>query len=385
MDFTQFYIGRDIEIQYKVMSADKKEFLNWYGGIITGLGLTGVSKLSLNVTFSSTSDFDECTESFYTSSQDCLQQASKSYPFRFKDSAELRAFTPHTSEVSRLPVSHKDVEEKDLHLRLSRLEAILRSSSNQMYIYICSLLNNSLRKYMARVKKPVDRGNQLVQSTWSLSIDCSLSIFKNFMDYADETIGNRCPSRDDYTKVEHSDLTITFQTVRDFADFFGMSEVDKSKLLVVKRCDRQGKLLSFKGLGSLIHNEQPNFPMLFCLGGSASKWSDHCSFYFRDNCHKEQGGLHSAPFTRIRSQSQHEALLQRSDSTDILSCLTLVMKWHSINTGIICSAGMNESMIVGKLEVHIPYVTFNDMTTASIVNSSIVHSINGGDSSSSDW
>ncbi len=366
MDLKLLHLGVSIAVQYNVLISNSRGNLQWYEGIITGLSLSDNSETSITVKFNETSEFEVCTETFTMKSDQYLSQGRKRFPYKLVQ--ESGPTTPNTSDCAQdLLTETKEVKSGNLHSihkRLELIEDILSVSSNRLYINLCGVMNSSLRKYMNRVKKPSSTSPELVQSCWSTSMDCSFLEYKAFYEFLDVKLLERCSVQEFTTEDVHRGSAIQFKSTKDFSKFFGIRDSVYNKLLIVSRSDRQGRSLAFKALETYSSTDSAVHPRVFCLGGRTTVWSEESYFYYREHGHRTQAGVFSAPFTRINSYERYQEVLQLMDEP---TTSPISIKWKPTTTPSICTVGVSERLLMGKIEVELPYVEFNDMTVAAKV------------------
>lgn len=390
MDLSSLYIGKKVQVQFEVSSSSTGTFLEWYNGTIIQLACVNGSTATTSIRYTATDDFKACTESYILSSLSSLKQGNKTFPFRTSPT------TPNTSarDVGRrhsVTVEQSNEGEptlKDIVRRLSYVEHLLSQSQDKVYHNFAGILNCSLQKYIKRLRRPSSTIADLEGGIWTTAMDCSYSDYKSFTEFIrrqsniNVTIGNS--DAEDTSRMFHPTQTIEFPTFRDLTNLFNISKLMYEKIIAVKRVDRQGHIIGFKAVGTFLQPENTALPRIFCLGGNATQWTDCCKYFQREHGHITQVGVFSAPFLRVRSKTALETILEHLDST---RCSHFQFKWTPTTIGTICSVGIPDTVIMGKLVLTIPYNTFHDMTMATKVNDCLTPSNDGNetDSSSESW
>ena len=349
---------------------------------------------SITIRYNATNEFPQCSETYVISSPTTLTQGNKNFPYR---STTSKPEIPEQNEIQGSQAeSVRGIQSAPhsmtIEQRLHRLEKLLSESHNKVYHNFAGLLNSSLQRYMKRLRRPSSGGPDIQGDIWTTSMDCSYSDYKDFGHFIegqrniDVTFGesSSATATGDNTPGFHNTHTITFSTFKGLTVLFNISTSMYEKIMTVKRVDRKGKLLAFKAMGTLLQSTNIAHPRVFCLGGDASRWSDYCKFFQREHGHTTQGGVYTAPFVRIRSARALETTLEQFDNP---SSPQLQFKWVPTTTQTICSVGIPDTMIMGKLLLILPYSTFNSMTMATKVDDCIKqpHGGEDSDSSSTSW
>lgn len=358
-------------MQYSVQDHNNCTFLEWYQGVVVELSRARTGCITLTLHFQATDNFQPCSEEFTISSSAMLQQGRSTYPLRFKDSHETSnqhlqtSVNTETYSLAQSPSLHSSPNSvTQLQQRVLNLENLLIHSNNRVYTNLCALLSASFQKFSSRVSKPQATSSEMEASIWTVSMDCSLQDYKIFYHFASSskhTVQN-VPLKS--TRGPQCELVLELESFRHFTDFFGFLPGDFSTLLTVKRFNRQGALTSFKAVGTVIQHEQPRNPSLFCLGGNGTRWSDTVMFFHREHGHKDSSGILTAPFLRIQSSSEYDTIMGRCNSP---ACNASTITWEPLISGNIIATGGSDELVMGKITVSIPFVTFHDMTIANII------------------
>lgn len=374
MDNSDLYIGREVFVHYEVTDSENGIFLEWYKGKLTSVTLGMNDLLTVTLKYEASSSFAECSETYTVATFNELHQGKRVYPYRFSDEEEVKS--TGINEISQGPQTSSEIEE--IKKRLRSIEIVLGVSVHKVFHNFSNIVSRSLQKYIGRLKKP-SNGVDIVGASWDISMDCSLEDFTAFVKFLSTKLHTFNGNIMEENSVTNN-ATIEVQSFKEITQLFGITEMDSNKVLVVKRSDRKGSITSMKAIGTVIQNNEPSLPTLFCLGGDVTKWCDECLYFHRENNHKDQSGLYTAPFVRAQS---HDDLKRNLEKVERTQGNGIMFKWVPNKSSSLCSTGIPHTILMGRLVLRIPFVVFNNMTVAGKVNESIKRSSTGNDSESS--
>ena len=214
-----------------------------------------------------------------------------------------------------------------------------------------------------------------------ISMDCSLSDFLLFRSQLFSRFPMLGELQDLKSGTVPSSLTVPVATFKLFCDIFSISTQHYEKLLVIRKTNRERKIVFCKVIGSVLRNtENAALPFVVCIGGSANRWNDDNLYFYREHGYQLQNGIFAANFKPLLSSSLLSETCNQHDSRE---CHELQFKWSINPSNSICQSTSPQSVVAGKLIVSIPFINFVDMTVAARIIRSFTQR-NGNTDSDSD-
>ena len=357
-------IGEHIEIQYEVYRVDMPPSLQWYKGVITTLALNNNTSIQVTVRFEGSESFPECDESFLLDDNGVLRRHGKSYPFKLNNVMQPQQ-NPGDTGTSLAGLDNNDILHRlsTLESRLAALENPVQAAASPLYLTLCGLFNSSFKKYKSTRHRFVADGDDVLSSTWTTSVDCSFSDYKNMVSYMQSlsteitTIG-----MNDHGAIP-SDVTVTLPSFKVFCRVFSISENHYHDLHTIAHTNKKGKLISLKAIGSVTPNqESPSLPTILCIGGSAATWNKDNSFFFREHNHRLSCGTFACNYQRIKDEG---TFLEEKTRVNHIKIRDITVSWCIGGPSEICRPTLLDSSFIGKLNVHIPVLQFNNSALAT--------------------
>ena len=390
MTVTTPRIGEHISIQYQVFRENCTPELQWYKGIIPALILNTGNSVQVTVRFDGSDSFPECSESFLLQDNNHLIRKGEMFPFKIEQGTQPSPQNNHECPIGQSAIDHpSSTSDKhrlsDIEYRIAKLEAQLSVHIPSIYLTLCTVLNKSLKKYRNKHHKIVGNVTDLVNDTWKLCHTCTLSDFKELLQYLQSLNSELTVTGDKETTTAPSEIALSFHSFHQFCTLFGISEFNYNSLLSCSKFNRKGNLLSFKCIGSYIDNmHDPARPSMLCVGGRPCRWSEQNFFFYKENSHRLNSGSPVCSFQQVKTIQSHATIVGKIGSSIPRD---IIVKWVQDESAEICRPIHGTSTFVGTIDLQLPYTHFNNLKEATQIhkwlspNRTISYSSDGSDSS----
>lgn len=380
---SEFYLSRDVQVQYEVKENGTKS-LKWYKGKITALKLGLGSEAFARISFTGTESFEATSEEFRILSNSILGQGSLQFPFRFLVGHEDDRPLQQSNEIGLNNGDSVHSKFVAIERRLANLETSTMKNSSTVRQHMSGLINNSFSKFLNTTRRlPSSTVDEIGTSKMEISLDCTLADFHAFRRLL-QTVCGVSESSELQSNLLPDSLLFPVLSFKKFCDLFCVTMRDYNNLLMVKKNNRQGSIVFLKGIGSLVHvKDNPGLPQILSIGGTALSWCEDNKLFYREHGHKVNNGTFAAGFKQIRSESVLNEVLSKHGH---VKCNDLYFKWSLNKSPTICHLTTADSTVFGKLVASVPIVTFADMTTAASIYSTLDRTDDyDSESDDSDW